>query len=99
MQLISSLLMLGAAGVLCEAIATRREAARFPAPGQRVDIGGRRLHAQVLGTGEPTVVLEAGAGEWSTHWGSLPARLAPSARIVAYDRGGLGWSDMGPNSH
>lgn len=43
-----------------------------------------------------TVVFEADEGAWSTHWGGLPERFAGSARVIAYDRAGLGWSDPGP---
>lgn len=39
-----------------------------------VDIGERRLFAEVIGTGVPTVVLEAGRGAladtWDPIWGS-----------------------------
>jgi pimeloyl-ACP methyl ester carboxylesterase len=65
-------------------------------PGRLVDIGGRRLHAVDAGTGPTTVILEAGAGGWSSHWGEVPARLARLTRTIAYDRAGMGWSDPGP---
>jgi pimeloyl-ACP methyl ester carboxylesterase len=63
-------------------------------PGVLVDIGGRRLHAVVRGNASPTIVFEAGAGEWSTHWGDLPATAAALGSTVVYDRAGLGWSDL-----
>jgi pimeloyl-ACP methyl ester carboxylesterase len=96
MLLPGALLTFTAATALWEALATRREAERFPAPGRLVDVGGHRLHAQVREGGEPTVVLEGGAGEWSTHWGQVPGRLSRFARVIAYDRAGLGWSELGP---
>ena len=42
------------------------------------------------------VVLEAGAAEWSTHWGTLPERISEYTTTIVYDRAGLGWSDAGP---
>jgi len=67
-----------------------------PPPGVRVDVGGYHLHVNCIGTGETTVVLEGGAGEWSIHWMPVMARLAAHTRVCAYDRGGYGWSDPGP---
>jgi pimeloyl-ACP methyl ester carboxylesterase len=66
---------------------------RARAPGQRIDIGKRRLHVRDCGRGSPVVVLEAGSGGWSNHWGQVPAQLASTTRVLAYDRAGLGWSD------
>lgn len=66
-------------------------------PGRLVDVGGYCLHVRDLGYGgPPAVVLEAGAGGWSSHWGSIPDLLAGSMRVIAYDRAGLGWSDPRP---
>ncbi|MDH4228123.1 MAG: alpha/beta hydrolase [Nitrospirota bacterium] len=69
---------------------------RYPAPGTTYDVGGYRLHLNCLGDGSPTVVLEAAVGEWSIHWLPVMARLAPHARVCAYDRAGYGWSEVGP---
>lgn len=85
-------------GLASEATLARRDQRRFPCPGQRVDLGGHGLHARVLGTGDPVIVLEAGSGEWSTHWGRLPEELSRLSTVVAYDRAGLGWSAAGPGT-
>ncbi|MGN6759468.1 MAG: alpha/beta fold hydrolase, partial [Thermomicrobiales bacterium] len=61
-----------------------------------VDSRGRRLAYSVLGSGTPTVVLEAGLGGTIEHWRRLPGDLAPLVRVVIYDRAGLGASDPGP---
>lgn len=65
-----------------------------PPPGRLVPVAGTRLHVREQGAGPP-VVLEAGAGEWSSHWGEVLPRLAESFRVIAYDRAGLGWSEAG----
>ena len=43
----------------------------FPPPGRFVDVGGWRLHLNCAGeahTSGPTVILEAGAGDFSVDW-------------------------------
>ena len=65
-----------------------------PPPGRLVDIGGRSLHISCVGpaTGRPTVILEAGAGDYSNRWTSVQDVLATRVRSCAYDRAGFGWS-------
>jgi pimeloyl-ACP methyl ester carboxylesterase len=58
-----------------------------------VDIGERRLFAEVVGTGVPTVVLEAGRGALADTWDPIWADLTALTRVVRYDRAGLGQSD------
>lgn len=53
------------------------------------------VHACSLGSGPVTVVLAAGAGQTSRTWLSLRSRLASSARVVTFDRPGLGQSPRG----
>lgn len=87
---------LAAAGLAYEALGRRRDRRLWPAPGQLVDVGGHKLHVRSLGAGSTAVVFESDEGAWSTHWGALPERFAGEARVIAYDRAGLGWSDLGP---
>lgn len=68
----------------------------FPPPGRLVDIGGRRLHVSCSGNGAPTVVLLAGGGAYSIDWALVQPTVAKTARVCAYDRAGLAWSDPGP---
>ncbi|HEX2237156.1 MAG TPA: alpha/beta hydrolase [Gammaproteobacteria bacterium] len=65
-------------------------------PGSRVDIGTHRLYIYCTGRGSPTVILDAGLGDSSLEWWPVQQRLAPHARVCAYDRSGYGWSDPGP---
>ncbi|MEO7962419.1 MAG: alpha/beta hydrolase [Gemmatimonadaceae bacterium] len=74
-----------------------RDDARWKAPGRLVDIGGRRLHLLCAGTGSPTIILEAGLGEFSVPaWHSVQPQLATITRTCSYDRAGQGWSDPAP---
>jgi pimeloyl-ACP methyl ester carboxylesterase len=74
--------------------------AKYPPPGQMVDVGGYQPHVHCVGASEPgvpTVVLEAGAGEFSLTWDQVQRQVAEFARVCTYDRAGLGWSERGPN--
>lgn len=84
-------------GVGWQHIASRRAVATEP-PGELVDVGGRRLHLVVEGTGSgPTIVLEGGLSGFSAQWAWVQQELASSHTVVSYDRPGLGWSDPDPD--
>jgi pimeloyl-ACP methyl ester carboxylesterase len=65
----------------------------YDARGERIDIGGRWLYLDCRGTGEPTVVLEAGSGSDSATWSAVIDALAATTRTCAYDRAGRARSD------
>jgi len=72
----------------------------FPAPGRLIDIGGWRLHLHCTGerrASSPTVILEAGLGDFSVEWNLVQARVSSLGRVCSYDRAGDGWSDLGPS--
>src|SRR5687768_6609184 len=68
-----------------------------PAPGRRIDLGGRRLHVNCSGSGSPTVVLEAGASSFAIDWSLVQPEVAKTTRVCSYDRAGSGWSDARPD--
>jgi len=68
----------------------------FLPPGKLVDVGGYRLHLNCTGKSGPTVVLIAGAGDFSFDWGLVQSGVSRFARVCSYDRAGLAWSDPGP---
>lgn len=88
------------AGIRYELLGRSRDKARFPVPGRLVEIGnGRRMHVYELGSADgPTVILEAGLCATSLNWRALQKAIAPFARVLAYDRAGLGWSDAAPGA-
>lgn len=82
-----------------------------PAPsadGRFVEVDGRRMYVECMGTGSPTIVLEGGAGSGGAASGrvwtgsalnphiTIHQDLARSTRVCAYDRAGYGLSDPGP---
>lgn len=87
---------LALAGAGYEAVAAHGDARAYPPPGQLVDVGGYRLHLVCMGTGSPTVVLDAGLGGTSLDWSLVQSEIGHTTRVCAYDRAGLGWSDSSP---
>src|SRR2546430_2450553 len=65
-------------------------------PGRLVDVGGHRLHINCTGRGVPTVVMEAGAGDFSFDWSLVQSKVTRFTRVCSYDRAGYAWSDPGP---
>jgi pimeloyl-ACP methyl ester carboxylesterase len=58
---------------------------------------GRRMNLLCRGTGNPVVILEAGAGGSTLDWRRVQPGTAKIARTCAYDRAGMGFSDPGAN--
>ncbi len=58
-----------------------------------VTVGDHQLRLHCIGNGEPVVILEAGFGNSSYEWSLVQPEVAPSTKVCAYDRYGLGWSD------
>jgi pimeloyl-ACP methyl ester carboxylesterase len=54
------------------------------------------MHLYCTGAGSPTVILEAGEGNWSIHWSTVQYQIANTTRVCSYDRAGFGWSDPSP---
>ena len=90
------IVVLALVGASYEAIAAAGDARRYPPPGQLVDVGGYRLHIQCVGSGSPTVVLDAGLSGSSLDWSLVQSELGSITRVCAYDRAGMGWSDPSP---
>ncbi len=59
----------------------------------KFDAGGVNLFLVCLGTGSPTVVLDAGWGmDWMT-WTAIMPKIQSHTRVCAYDRASMGQSD------
>ena len=66
--LIVLIIVLGLLGMAYQAAATKSDQNKFPPPGQRVDIGGYKLHMYCLGAGSPTVILDAASMGTVSTW-------------------------------
>lgn len=82
-------------GAVFQFVATRIDSGKYPMPGERVDIGDLSLHIDCKGVsdGGATLVVDAGAGQWSVHWAHIQKALSDDGRVCVYDRAGFGWSD------
>ncbi len=96
--LVIALVALAAMGAIYQAGATAIDQRTYLPPGQRVDVGGYRLHINCVGTGSPTVILLHGNGGTSLDWYGVQPTIATTTRVCAYDRAGIGWSEIGPGS-
>jgi pimeloyl-ACP methyl ester carboxylesterase len=86
-------LLLVLAGFLYENVSEARDRRFNPMPGQRIDVGGFKMHIHCTGQGSPTVVLESGLGDTYISWRKVQPQIAKFARVCSYDRAGLGFSD------
>lgn len=84
---------LGAMGALYQVLATLADQRKYPPLGQRLDVGGYRLHLNCTGEGKPTVVFDSGAGNSSLDWLLVQPEVAKFTKVCTYDRAGYGWSD------
>ena len=77
-----------------EQYAVRRDARRFPPPGQFVQVEPvRRLHYVCSGSGSPLVLFEVSGFSNSMSFREARAGLSQRTRVCSYDRVGIGWSD------
>ncbi|MCE7859074.1 MAG: alpha/beta hydrolase [Chloroflexi bacterium CFX2] len=92
--LITALLLMG--GCTYQRIALARTREQFPAPGKLVDVNGHLMQIHCVGSGSPTVVIDAGNGSFSVEWMPIQDELSRSTRVCVYDRPGYGWSEAAP---
>jgi pimeloyl-ACP methyl ester carboxylesterase len=91
------LLGVGLAGLLMAGSRAKMQIkAKYPPPGELIEIGGYRLHISRQGQGGPAVIMDAGVGGTGLHWALVQPEIAKLTQTVAYDRAGLGWSDKAP---
>jgi pimeloyl-ACP methyl ester carboxylesterase len=87
-----------AAALLAFAAADAQSPGREAPPGVLLSVGAHRLHLRCVGdtTAKPLVFFEAGGGAFSSTWSKVQDLLPRTIRSCAYDRAGLGWSEVGP---
>jgi pimeloyl-ACP methyl ester carboxylesterase len=96
LALVLAILTLAVLGAGYQATATWIDARNYPPPGQMVDVGGYKLHLYCMGSGSPTVVLDALFPGTVSNWAWVQPEVAKATRVCAYDRAGLGWSESRP---
>jgi pimeloyl-ACP methyl ester carboxylesterase len=82
-----------AAGFLYQYLGAHSDRRRYAAGGRWIDIGaGRRLYLLEKGSGEATVLFEAGIAATNLNWFHIQGAVSQFAATASYDRSGLGWS-------
>jgi pimeloyl-ACP methyl ester carboxylesterase len=91
-----SILLLIISPFVCNYLIGKYEAYKYQAPGQFIKIDGEDMH--YLYTGQthitPAVVLIAGGGSSLLEWSLVQPQISRFARVVSYDRKGLGFSPI-----
>lgn len=87
------------AGATYQGVSNAVERREYRRPGGLIDVGGFQLHLYCMGSGTPTVVLEAPAGGASVAWARVQPAVARVTRACSYDRAGLGWSERGDGTY
>lgn len=90
---VCAILALAGIGGGYETVREAADAKAYPMPGRSIDVGGHSLHLNCTGSGSPTVLLEAGGGGMSSHFGWIAPAVARDTRVCVYDRAGRGWSE------
>jgi pimeloyl-ACP methyl ester carboxylesterase len=59
-----------------------------------VEINGKKQYYQIKGKGEPSVIIVSGLGTPMSELSDLQNRISKTARVLCYDRAGLGRSEV-----
>lgn len=95
---ISSLLAVASVGGGFQTVGEAVDAQVTSMPGTLIDVGDHSLHLSCSGSGESTVVLEAGGSAKASDLEQLSTAVARDARVCVYDRAGRGWSEAAATS-
>jgi len=90
------LFIVSVTGLIYQTAATEADRQNYPPPGNLIDVGGFKMHIDCAGQGQPTVILEALSGGFSSYWAWVQPEVAKQVRVCAYDRAGFGWSESDP---
>jgi len=67
---------------------------RYPPTGQLLDVGGTTVHAHVEGSGPTVILIHGASGNIRDFTFDLTGRLSDRYRVIAFDRPGLGHSEL-----
>lgn len=68
----------------------------FIKTGEMIDVGGYSLYTEDSGKGSVNVIFDSGMGDDLSVWKKVSDEVSKFARVITYDRAGLGWSDESP---
>jgi len=80
-------------GFIYQCLGARSDRLRYTSSGRWIDIGcKRKLYLLEKGSGNSTVLFEAGIAATNLNWFHIQEAVSRFASTASYDRGGLGWS-------
>jgi pimeloyl-ACP methyl ester carboxylesterase len=81
------------AGAVYQCLGARSDRLRYTNDGRWIDIGcKRKLYLLEKGSGNSTVLFEAGIAATNLNWFHIQEAVSSFAFTASYDRSGLGWS-------
>ncbi|WP_233840478.1 alpha/beta hydrolase [Dyella sp. 2HG41-7] len=92
--LIVLVIVTGITGFSWNELVTRHYLNAYPVPGKFYSVDGGKMHIYCTGTGAPTLILDAGAGDDWTVWTKVQSELSKTTQVCSFDRSGLGSSDV-----
>ena len=96
-NILLSAVLLGGLSALTLYRAQAREAAimaEFPPEGRFLTVNGTQVHVYISGQGPDLILIHGASGNARDMTMALAADLEKSYRVIAFDRPGLGWSDL-----
>ena len=90
---LASIAALITVGVVYQYLGARSDRLRYTNDGRWIDIGNKRkLYLLEKGSGNSTVLFEAGIAATNLNWFHVQEAVSSFASTASYDRSGLGWS-------
>src|SRR3984885_16074920 len=87
------------AGFLYQWVGSYYDRLRFARSGRWIDIGnGRKHYLLEKGSGESTVLFEAGIAATNLNWCNIQEGVSRFASTASYDRGGPEWGSPCPSA-
>ena len=84
--LLISLVVLLLMAFVLESYLKHEDLQKFPPPGKLFQVNGHKMHIWCEGSGNPTIVLDAGASMFSTGWRWVMPELSQATKVCAFDR-------------
>jgi pimeloyl-ACP methyl ester carboxylesterase len=65
---------------------------------EKTKVKGYQVYTKTMGNNieKPTVIFEAGYGDYSKAWANIAEEIAKFTQVLVYDRAGLGKSERSP---
>jgi pimeloyl-ACP methyl ester carboxylesterase len=87
------------AGIVYQLVGDAYDTRYAPPQSEMISVDGYAIHFVCAGNGPRTYLLDSGATVGAFSWAYLVPPLARTARVCAFDRPGLGWSEDTGDAH